>query len=94
MGDRVLLPTRRLDGFRKIMPHRPIIMPSEGIVFVVDDDVSVREAVAALIASAGLHVAAFESATSFLTYPAPPGPSCLVLDVSLNYFRLLAAVRD
>ena len=58
-------------------------MPSEGIVFVVDDDVSVRESVAALIATAGLHVAAFDSATSFLIYSAPPGPSCLVLDVSL-----------
>jgi FixJ family two-component response regulator len=52
-------------------------------VFVVDDDVSVRESLEGLIASAGWRVATFDSAHAFLDRARAPGPGCLVLDVSL-----------
>jgi FixJ family two-component response regulator len=55
----------------------------EAIVFVVDDDISVREAVAGLIQSAGFKVQTFASAPEFLVCPRADGPSCLVLDVRL-----------
>jgi FixJ family two-component response regulator len=53
------------------------------IVFVVDDDVSVRESLEALIRFAGWRVETFASAEEFLSRPRTPGASCLVLDVSL-----------
>ena len=53
------------------------------IVLVVDDDVSVREALGSLIRSAGLKVETFASAQEFLTRPRTDAPSCLVLDVRL-----------
>ena len=53
------------------------------IVFVVDDDVSVREALEGLIHSEGWAVETFPSAEAFLSRPRAFLPSCLVLDVSL-----------
>jgi FixJ family two-component response regulator len=53
------------------------------IVFVVDDDISVRESLEALIADAGWRPELFPSAQEFLARPRPPCPSCLVLDVGL-----------
>jgi FixJ family two-component response regulator len=53
------------------------------IVFVVDDDVSVRESLEALIRTAGWQPETFESAQEFLTRPPPLVPNCLVLDVNL-----------
>jgi FixJ family two-component response regulator len=53
------------------------------IVFVVDDDISVRESLEALIAESGWRAELFASAQGFLARAFPPGPSCLVLDVSL-----------
>src|SRR5215510_3373195 len=53
------------------------------IVFVVDDDVSVREALEGLIRYAGWQVETFASAQEFLARPRILAPSCLVLDVSL-----------
>ena len=53
------------------------------IVFVVDDDPSMREALADLIASVGLSVGAFKSAPEFLEHTRPDAPACLVLDVRL-----------
>ncbi|HUC39992.1 MAG TPA: response regulator transcription factor [Gemmatimonadales bacterium] len=53
------------------------------IVFVVDDDISVRESLELLIRSAGWRVETFTSATDFLAHPRPTVPCCLVLDVSL-----------
>jgi RNA polymerase sigma factor (sigma-70 family) len=58
-------------------------MTSDGVVYVVDDDASVRRALARLISSAGLHVETFPSAKAFLEHPAPDRPGCLVLDVRL-----------
>jgi FixJ family two-component response regulator len=53
------------------------------IVFVVDDDVSVRESLELLIHSAGWQSETFESAQQFLSRPRTLVPSCLVLDVAL-----------
>jgi FixJ family two-component response regulator len=53
------------------------------IVFVVDDDPSVRRAIKRLIGSAGLQVELFGSAPEFLCSKRPDAPSCLVLDISL-----------
>jgi FixJ family two-component response regulator len=55
----------------------------EPIVFVVDDDESVRESLGGLIRSAGLRVETFASAQQFLAGPRTDAPSCLVLDVHL-----------
>ena len=53
------------------------------IVFVVDDDISVRESLELLIKFAGWQPETFASAEEFLSRPRSDGPSCLVLDVSL-----------
>jgi FixJ family two-component response regulator len=55
----------------------------EAIVFVVDDDPSVREALQRLVRSAGLRVEAFASAEEFLNRRREAVPSCLLLDVRL-----------
>jgi FixJ family two-component response regulator len=54
-----------------------------GVVFVVDDDISVRESLELLLGSAGWQARTFESAQRFLDYPRATVPSCLVLDVTL-----------
>src|SRR5258708_28583449 len=53
------------------------------LIYVVDDDASVREALRSLIRSGGLRVEAFASAKEFLAHPQADAPSCLVLDVQL-----------
>ena len=53
------------------------------IVFVVDDDISVRESLELLIRSEGWQPETFKSAQEFLAHPRALVPSCLVLDVSL-----------
>jgi FixJ family two-component response regulator len=53
------------------------------IVFVVDDDISVRESLEALLRCEGWRVETFASAGEFLSRPRTPGPSCVVLDVTL-----------
>jgi FixJ family two-component response regulator len=55
----------------------------DAIVFVVDDDFRVREALSSLLDSAGLRVAAFGSAAEFLESEKPDAPACLVLDLQL-----------
>jgi DNA-binding NtrC family response regulator len=54
-----------------------------GLVYVVDDDMSVREGVASLVRSAGLEAKALASGQEFLALQRPEIPSCLVLDVQL-----------
>jgi FixJ family two-component response regulator len=53
------------------------------VVFVVDDDVSVRESLDLLIRTAGWQPETYASAQAFLSRAPVPAPSCLVLDVSL-----------
>ncbi|HWZ77499.1 MAG TPA: response regulator transcription factor [Candidatus Sulfotelmatobacter sp.] len=55
----------------------------KSIVFVVDDDLSVRSAINRLIGSMGLQVELFESAQGFLASKLPNVPSCLILDIRL-----------
>jgi signal transduction histidine kinase len=59
------------------------MLESKAIVFVVDDDVSMREALENLIRSVGLRVEVFASAEEFLRSKRPDVPGCLVLDVQL-----------
>jgi len=53
------------------------------VVFVVDDDDSVRKALSRLIRSAGVDVESFPSAAAFLDHTPPDRPTCLVLDVRM-----------
>ena len=56
---------------------------ADAIVFVVDDDPSIREAIESLLKLAGLHVEAFGTAQEFLRNERPDLPGCVVLDVEL-----------
>ena len=53
------------------------------VIYIVDDDASVREGVASLVRSAGLNALTFTSAHEFLSTSRPEVPNCLVLDVEL-----------
>jgi FixJ family two-component response regulator len=55
----------------------------KSVVFVVDDDVSVRESLDLLIRSAGYDARVFPSAQDFIAHPRPDASSCLVLEVEL-----------
>lgn len=54
-----------------------------GLIYIVDDDASVRKALRRLARSAGYDAKAFSSAEEFLSYGLAPVPCCLVLDVRL-----------
>jgi len=58
-------------------------MTSAPVVFVVDDDSSVRSSLKFLLSTVGLQVESFDSADAFLRKTLPDAPSCLVLDVRL-----------
>jgi len=64
------------------------------VVFVVDDDESIREALGSLIRAEGLRVKTFASAGEFLKHPEPDAPACLVLDVRLPGLSGLALQSD
>jgi RNA polymerase sigma factor (sigma-70 family) len=72
-------------------------MTGAPIVFVVDDDPSVRSSLKFLLSTVGLQVESFDSADAFLHKKMPDAPSCLVLDVrlpglsGLDFQRELAA---
>jgi FixJ family two-component response regulator len=53
------------------------------VVYIVDDDISVRESLEGLIQEAGWQPRVFSSAQDFLAHPRTAGPNCLILDVSL-----------
>lgn len=57
--------------------------PLAPIVFVVDDDLSMREALSSLIRSVGLRIETFASAEAFLQYARPDAAACLILDVRM-----------
>jgi FixJ family two-component response regulator len=61
----------------------PGVRHATPIVFVVDDDISVRESLEILLAEEGLKVETFISAQHFLARPRTSQPSCLILDLSL-----------
>lgn len=72
-------------------------MTGAPIVFIVDDDPSVRSSLKFLLSTVGLYAEGFESADAFLRKESPNVPSCLVLDVrlpglsGLDFQRELAA---
>jgi RNA polymerase sigma factor (sigma-70 family) len=72
-------------------------MTGSSLVFVVDDDPSVRSSLKFLVSTVGLEVETFDSADSFFHRKPPDAPSCLVLDVrlpglsGLDFQRELAA---
>jgi FixJ family two-component response regulator len=68
--------------------------PGEPIIFVVDDDASVREALEGLFRSVRLHCELFGSAQEFLNRERPEGPACLVLDVRLPGLSGLELQRE
>jgi FixJ family two-component response regulator len=59
------------------------VNPQDHIVFVVDDDRGICEAVTDLLSTFDLHAVAFGSAAEYLAFPKPDVPACLVLDVEL-----------
>lgn len=65
--------------------RKPLTSPAEAapIVYVIDDDASVRAALEDLLASMGLQVRAFASTQAFLDHPRDDAPACLVLDVRM-----------
>ena len=64
------------------------------MVFVIDDDESIREALKSLIRSVGLSVKTFASAQDFLESSRPDVPSCLILDVRMPGLSGLDLQRD
>jgi FixJ family two-component response regulator len=59
------------------------MIPENFIVFIVDDDPRVREALSDLLESLGWRAVALGSAGEYLSYPRPDLPACLILDVEL-----------
>ncbi len=53
------------------------------MVFVIDDDESVRKSLERILDAAHYSVELFKSASEFLSYPAHPGPSCVIVDVQM-----------
>ena len=79
---------RACGGNIKVIPTGRIVasrMKAEAapIVFIVDDDLSVRRTTERLVRTAGFNVQAFPSAREFLKNPRPDGPACLILDVRM-----------
>jgi FixJ family two-component response regulator len=58
-------------------------LEAQGVVIVVDDDISIRDGLCTLLRSVGLQVQPYTSAPEFLNAALPDAPSCLVLDVRL-----------
>jgi FixJ family two-component response regulator len=59
------------------------VNPQEPMVFAIDDDASMREALSRLFRSIGMRAQIFASAQDFLIFKRPDAPACLVLDVRL-----------
>jgi FixJ family two-component response regulator len=68
--------------------------PEEPIVFAVDDDTSMREALSRLFRSIGMRAQLFASAEDFLLFKRPDVPACLVLDVRLPGLSGLELQRE
>jgi FixJ family two-component response regulator len=59
------------------------VTATDRIVYVVDDDLRIREATSDLLAAFGLQAVTFGSAAEYIAYPRPDVPACLVLDLEL-----------
>jgi FixJ family two-component response regulator len=58
-------------------------MNGDAVVYIVDDEETIRRALSRLVRTAGLTAQTFTSAQAFLEHPLPDQPACLVLDVRL-----------
>jgi FixJ family two-component response regulator len=80
--------SRSFPGFLRV-PQKP------AIVYIVDDDVSVRRALKRLINSVGMNAEVFESPSKFLDYKQPsPGPCCVVADLRMRDMTGLELQRE
>jgi len=73
------------------------MIADDHIVFIVDDDRRVREAICELLAAVGRHAVAFGSAAAYMAFPKPDLPACLVLDIELpdiNGLELQARIAE
>src|SRR5258707_15080965 len=61
----------------------PRLNPQDPIVFIVDDDHRICEALSTLLSTYDLRAVTFGSAAEYLAYPKPDAPACLILDVEL-----------
>jgi FixJ family two-component response regulator len=59
------------------------MIPTNSLVFLIDDDASVRKGVSRLLRSAGYKSEVFGSASDFLAREQHPGPACVVVDVRM-----------
>ena len=59
------------------------VMAQDHIIYIVDDDRRIREALTELLSSMEMHAVAFGSAAEYIAYPKPDLPACLVLDIEL-----------
>ena len=59
------------------------MIPSNSLVFLIDDDASIRKGVSRLLRSAGYTSEAFDSASDFLTREQHSGPACVIVDVRM-----------
>ena len=73
-------PLWRPANWDRVMEEQP---EAQSIVFVIDDDVSVREALKSLFRSVGMRVEAFSSTAEFLKHRRPEATACLVLDIRM-----------
>jgi FixJ family two-component response regulator len=69
-------------------------MSNDAMVFVIDDDESIRESLRSLLRSVGLGVETFASAQAFLQSARPDVPACLILDVRMPGLSGLDLQRD
>jgi FixJ family two-component response regulator len=70
------------------------VNPQDHVVFVVDDDQRICEALTELLSTFDLNVVTFGSAAEYLAYPKPDVPACLVLDVHLPDINGLDLLRQ
>jgi FixJ family two-component response regulator len=75
--------TPRAPAFSAILAAGEEACMSERMVLVVDDDAGVRQGLVHLLEAEGYGVRAFADAAEFLAQPAPPVPSCLILDMQM-----------
>src|SRR5262249_55773688 len=71
------------DGVASQLGRRGAMSPREEIIFVVDDDARVREALVELLEALGWRAETFAAAADYIAYPKPDLPACLILDVEL-----------
>src|SRR4029453_1289487 len=83
MGHQQCRPRREFSNHAPRKRGRCSVNPPTPVVFVVDDESSVRSAVARLMRSAGLAVTTFASPQAFLDAYRADVPGCLILDVSM-----------